>query len=57
MTPILTRGDSDIGGRVSSDNHDVYEDGLFIPLVKLYDGDLLSMNPWRGWRRMFGRVM
>jgi N-methylhydantoinase B len=28
---------SDIGGRVSSDNHDVYEDGLFIPLVKLYD--------------------
>ena len=33
---------SDIGGRVSSDNHDVYEDGLFIPLVKLYDGDLLN---------------
>ncbi len=29
---------SDIGGRVSSDNHDVYEDGLFIPLVKLHDG-------------------
>lgn len=29
---------SDVGGRVSSDNHDVYEDGLFIPLVKLYDG-------------------
>jgi len=29
---------SDIGGRVSSDNHDVHEDGLFIPLVKLYDG-------------------
>lgn len=28
---------SDIGGRVSSDNHDVYEDGLFIPLVKLED--------------------
>jgi N-methylhydantoinase B len=27
---------SDIGGRVSSDNHDVYEDGLFIPLIKLY---------------------
>ena len=26
-----------IGGRVASDNHDVYEDGLFIPLVKLYD--------------------
>ena len=29
---------SDIGGRVASDNHDVFEDGLFIPLVKLYDG-------------------
>lgn len=28
---------SDIGGRVASDNHDVFEDGLFIPLVKLYD--------------------
>ena len=33
---------SDIGGRVSSDNHDVYEDGLFIPLVKLYKGDDLN---------------
>jgi N-methylhydantoinase B len=29
---------SDIGGRVSSDNRDVFEEGLFIPLVKLYDG-------------------
>jgi N-methylhydantoinase B len=28
---------SDIGGRVASDNHDVYEEGLFIPLLKLYD--------------------
>ncbi len=28
---------SDIGGRVSSDNRDVFEDGLFIPLVKLYE--------------------
>lgn len=27
---------SDIGGRVSSDNRDVFEEGLFIPLVKLY---------------------
>ncbi|MBW1806997.1 MAG: hydantoinase B/oxoprolinase family protein [Deltaproteobacteria bacterium] len=27
---------SDIGGRVASDNRDVFEDGLFIPLVKLY---------------------
>jgi N-methylhydantoinase B len=33
---------SDIGGRVSSDTHDVYEDGLFIPLVKLYDGGVLN---------------
>jgi N-methylhydantoinase B len=33
---------SDIGGRVSSDNHDVYEDGLFIPLVKLYDSGTLN---------------
>ena len=34
---------SDIGGRVSSDNDDVFEEGLFIPLVKLYDGG--SLNP------------
>jgi len=33
---------SDIGGRVSSDNHDVFEDGLFIPLVKLYDGGVFN---------------
>lgn len=33
---------SDIGGRVSSDNHDVYEDGLFIPLVKLYEGGVIN---------------
>lgn len=49
MSPIFHRGrlvaftacvfhHSDIGGRVSSDNHDVYEDGLYIPLVKLFDG-------------------
>lgn len=49
MSPIFYKGEivaftacvfhhSDIGGRVSSDNHDVYEDGLFIPLVKLEDG-------------------
>jgi N-methylhydantoinase B len=35
---------SDIGGRVSSDNHDVFEEGLFIPLVKLYDGGLLNQS-------------
>jgi N-methylhydantoinase B len=33
---------SDIGGRVSSDNRDVFEDGLFIPFVKLYDGGVLN---------------
>jgi N-methylhydantoinase B len=33
---------SDIGGRVSSDNHEVHEEGLFIPLVKLYDGGVLN---------------
>jgi N-methylhydantoinase B len=42
---------SDIGGRVSSDNHDVYEDGLFIPLVKLYEagepnGAVMEMIRW-----------
>jgi N-methylhydantoinase B len=35
---------SDIGGRVSSDNHDVFEEGLFIPLVKLYDGGMLNQS-------------
>lgn len=35
---------SDIGGRVSSDNHDVFEEGLFIPLVKLYDGGILNQS-------------
>jgi len=33
---------SDIGGRVASDNHDVFEEGLFIPLVKLYHGGVLN---------------
>ena len=42
---------SDIGGRVASDNHDVFEEGLFIPLVKLYErGELnqavLDMIRW-----------
>ena len=35
---------SDIGGRVSSDNHEVYEEGLFIPLVKLYDGGKVNQS-------------
>ena len=33
---------SDIGGRVSSDNQEVFEEGLFIPLVKLYDNGVLN---------------
>ncbi len=33
---------SDIGGRVSSDNQDVFEDGLFIPFVKLYDQGVVN---------------
>ena len=42
---------ADIGGRVASDNHDVFEEGLFIPLVKLYDAGrineaVLSMIRW-----------
>lgn len=53
MSPIFYKGKlvgftacvfhhSDIGGRVSSDNKDVFEDGLFIPLIKLYDGGVLN---------------
>ncbi|UCF91570.1 MAG: hydantoinase B/oxoprolinase family protein [Desulfobacterales bacterium] len=33
---------SDIGGRVSSDNREVYEEGLFIPPIKLYDAGVLN---------------
>lgn len=33
---------SDVGGRVASDNHDVFEEGLFIPLVKLYEAGALN---------------
>lgn len=47
MSPIFYKGQlvaftacvfhhSDIGGRVASDNHDVFEEGLFIPFVRLY---------------------
>ncbi|HNQ45949.1 MAG TPA: hydantoinase B/oxoprolinase family protein [Syntrophorhabdus sp.] len=35
---------SDIGGRVASDNHDVFEEGIFIPLVKLYDQGMLNQS-------------
>ena len=33
---------SDIGGRVSSDNREVFEEGLFLPLLKLYDAGQLN---------------
>ena len=33
---------SDIGGRVSSDNREVHEEGVFIPLMKLYDAGRLN---------------
>ncbi len=33
---------SDIGGRVSSDNREVYEEGLFIPPLKLYEAGILN---------------
>ncbi|MHB8828710.1 MAG: hydantoinase B/oxoprolinase family protein [Syntrophales bacterium] len=53
MSPIFYQGrltaftacvfhHSDIGGRVSSDNQDVFEEGLFIPVVKLYDQGKLN---------------
>ena len=35
---------SDIGGRVASDNREVFEEGLFIPLVKLYDAGTLNQG-------------
>ncbi len=35
---------ADIGGRVASDNHDVFEEGIFIPLVKLYDAGRLNQG-------------
>jgi N-methylhydantoinase B len=35
---------SDIGGRVASDNREVFEEGLFIPLVKLYDAGILNQG-------------
>ncbi len=33
---------SDIGGRVASDNREVYEEGLFIPPLKLYEAGSLN---------------
>jgi len=42
---------SDIGGRVSSDNREVFEEGLFLPVTKLYDAgklneEVLNMICW-----------
>jgi len=53
MSPIFYKGrpvaftacvfhHSDIGGRVASDNRQVYEEGIFIPPVKLYDAGVLN---------------
>jgi N-methylhydantoinase B len=55
LSPIFHRGrlaaftacilhHSDIGGRVASDNREVFEEGLFIPLVKLYDAGKLNQE-------------
>ena len=55
LSPIFHRGrlvaftacilhHADIGGRVASDNHEVYEEGLFIPLVKLYEAGRLNQG-------------
>jgi N-methylhydantoinase B len=62
LSPIFFKGNpvaftacvfhhSDIGGRVSSDNREVFEEGIYIPVVKLYDAgtlnqDLLKMIRW-----------
>ncbi len=42
---------ADIGGRVASDNREVFEEGLFLPLVRLYDAgrlneDVLDLIRW-----------
>ena len=55
LSPIFHRGrlaaftacilhHSDIGGRVASDNREVFEEGLFIPLIKLYDAGQLNQG-------------
>ncbi len=35
---------SDIGGRVASDNREVYEEGIFIPPLKLYEAGVLNAS-------------
>ncbi len=53
LSPIFHRGKlvaftacvfhhADIGGRIASDNHQVFEEGLFIPLLKLYEQGILN---------------
>ena len=53
LSPIFHRGrvvaftacilhHSDVGGRVASDNREVFEEGLFIPLVRLYEAGRLN---------------
>ena len=42
---------SDIGGRVASDNREVFEEGIYIPVTKLYNAgklnkDVLNMIKW-----------
>jgi N-methylhydantoinase B len=55
LSPIFHRGrlagftacilhHADIGGRVASDNHEVFEEGLFIPLVRLYDAGAINQG-------------
>lgn len=55
LSPIFYRGrlagftacilhHADIGGRVASDNHEVFEEGLFLPLVKLYDAGQINQG-------------
>ncbi|MCP4296349.1 MAG: hydantoinase B/oxoprolinase family protein [Proteobacteria bacterium] len=62
MSPVFYKGKpvaftacvfhhSDIGGRVSSDNREVFEEGLFLPVTKLYDAgklneEVLNMICW-----------
>ncbi|RLA85949.1 MAG: hydantoinase B/oxoprolinase family protein [Deltaproteobacteria bacterium] len=53
LSPVFYKGElvaftacvfhhSDVGGRVSSDNREVYEEGLFLPPVKLYEAGKLN---------------
>ncbi|MFN2358894.1 MAG: hydantoinase B/oxoprolinase family protein, partial [Desulfotignum sp.] len=35
---------SDIGGRVSSDNREVFEEGIYIPVTRLYDAGVLNQD-------------